>query len=134
QANAGIETLYTGADHFELIENVLGAIDASSHIRANLYLDAELKFVAEKDALGVSAYRDKMNRLLAGRPTRELAHEQIIGRLDEAAKLFRILILKSTLAIPYTSVFLELGCGYWNEEAERRLREAEAMGIAESLL
>jgi hypothetical protein len=35
-------------------------------------------------------------------------------------------ILKSTLAIPYASVFLELGCGYWNGDAEKRLRNALA--------
>jgi hypothetical protein len=28
------------------------------------------------------------------------------------------------MLIPYTSVFFELDCGYWNAEAEERLREA----------
>ena len=51
-----------------------------------------------------------------------LPHDQIIAKLDESARLFRILILKSTLAIPYTSVFLELDCGYWTREAEQNLR------------
>jgi hypothetical protein len=51
-----------------------------------------------------------------------LPHEQIIAKLDESGKLFRILVLKSTLAIPYTSVFFELDCGYWSREAEERLR------------
>jgi hypothetical protein len=59
----------------------------------------------------------EMIRQLAGNNTHELAHEEIIARLDRAGKLFRILILKSTLAIPYSSVFLELDCGYWSEEA-----------------
>lgn len=126
QSNPGIETLFTGADHIEVIKKVLGAVGGSAHVRANVYLDAELKQVAERDAPGVSALRDNMSRLLNGQQTNELAHEQIITRLDEAAKLFRVLILKSTLAIPYTSVFLELECGYWSEEAERRLRAAQA--------
>lgn len=126
QANPGIETQFTGADHTELIEKVLAAVDAAAHVSARVYLDAELKLVAEGDAPGVSALRDNLCRLLAGSQTRELPHEQIISRLDEAAKLFRVLILKSTLAIPYTSVFLELECGYWNEEAEQRLRKAQA--------
>jgi hypothetical protein len=44
--------------------------------------------------------------------------------LDEAGKTFNVLILKTNLTLPYTSVFLELDCGYWSEEAEQRLRAA----------
>jgi hypothetical protein len=74
-----------------------------------------------------------MTQLLAGKNTRELTHEEIIARLDRAGKLFRILILKSTLAIPYSSVFLELDCGYWSEEAEERLRRVQPDKTATSL-
>ena len=126
QSNAGIETLFTGADHVELLKEVLGAIGSSSHVRANIYLDAELKLVAEDDAPGVTALRQKMAPVLAGKKARELAHEQIIDRLDQAGKLFRVLICKSSLTIPYTSIFLELDCGYWSEEAEKRLRALQA--------
>ena len=52
-----------------------------------------------------------------------LPHEQIISKLDEAGKTFHILVLKSTMTIPYTSVFIRLDCGYWTEEQEKRLRE-----------
>lgn len=126
QSSPGIELLYTGGDHDEVLGKVLDAIEASSHVRTNVYMDVELKLVADECAPGVTALRNQLNRRLAGRNTRELAHEQIIGRLDEAGKLFRILILKSTLTIPYTSVFLELDCGYWSEEAEKRLRGVQA--------
>jgi L-fucose mutarotase/ribose pyranase (RbsD/FucU family) len=125
QSNPGIETVFTGGDHSEVLKTVLDAIDASIHVRAHAYLDAELNQVAEEDAPGVSSLRKEMIRLLAGKNTHELAHEEIIARLDRAGKLFRILILKSTLAIPYSSVFLELDCGYWREEAEERLRRVQ---------
>jgi L-fucose mutarotase/ribose pyranase (RbsD/FucU family) len=125
QSNPGIETLFTGADHIELLEEVLGAIDSSRHVRPIIYLDAELKLVTDDDAPGVNALRERLAQSLAGKKTHEVAHEQIIARLDEAGKLFRVLILKSTLAIPYTSVFLELDCGYWSEQAEKRLRATE---------
>ncbi len=110
----------------ELLEEVLGAIDASGHVRAIVYLDAELKLLAEEDSPGVSALRNRMAEVVAGKKAREAAHEQIIARLDEAGRLFRVLILKSTLAIPYTSVFLELDCGYWSEQAEKRLRGVDS--------
>jgi L-fucose mutarotase/ribose pyranase (RbsD/FucU family) len=130
QSNPSIETLFTGCDHTEVLKKVLDAIGASSHVRASVYVDAELKLVADEDAPGVGALRNEMTRLLAGKNTRELAHEEIIARLDQAGRLFRILILKSTLAIPYTSVFLELGCGYWSEEAEKHLRVVQAKETA----
>ena len=125
QSNPGIETLFTGGDHAEVLGSVLAAIAASSHVRANIYLDAELQLVTEEDAPGVSAVRRQITGHLPAENTRSLAHEQIITRLDEAGKLFRILIFKSTLRIPYTSVFLELDCGYWSEDAEKRLRSAQ---------
>ena len=123
QANAGIETIYTGEDHLQLLGKVLDAIAAQHHIRGKAYVDAELKHVAESDAPGVGEIRGSLDRLL-GRGARSLEHEQIIEKLDESARLFNILILKSTLAIPYTSVFIELDCGYWNADAEKRLRDS----------
>lgn len=126
QSNPGIETIATGTDHIDLLERTLNAISECRHIRANVYVDAELKFVSGEDAPGVIEYRRKMNRLLKDRIACELQHEQIISKLDASGRLFRVLILKSTLTIPYTSVFLELDCGYWNEDAERRLRSSFA--------
>lgn len=129
QSNPGIETLFTGDDHAKVLGKVLDAIGASIHVRANVYTDTELKLVAETEAPGVSALRNEMARLLEGKTTRDLAHEKIIATLDEAGKLFHILILKSTLTIPYTSVFFELDCGYWNYEAEKRLRGIQTKEI-----
>lgn len=125
QSNPGIETLVTGCDHAEVLHRVLAAIASSNHVRPNIYLDSELQLVTEEDAPGVNAIRGEIARNVAQKNTRSLPHEQIISRLDEAGKLFRILILKSTLRIPYTSVFVELDCGYWSNEAETRLRSAQ---------
>ena len=55
-----------------------------------------------------------------------LPHEEIIALLDEAGRTFRIVLLKTTLALPYTSVFVRLDCGYWSAEAEAALRAAIA--------
>lgn len=133
QSNPGIETIATDADHTAVLGKVLNAIASSNHIRANVYLDAELRLVTETDAPGVTVLRKQLTGLLAREGTRELAHEEIIARLDHTARLFRILILKSTLTIPYSSVFLELDCGYWNHEAEKRLRSAQSQELASVL-
>ena len=53
-----------------------------------------------------------------------MRHDDIIAALDAAARRFRILVIKTPLSLPYTSVFVELGCGYWSADAEARLRAA----------
>jgi len=51
-----------------------------------------------------------------------MLHEDIIRELDNSAKVFDVLIIKTNLTIPYTSVFFQLDCGYWNADAEQNLR------------
>jgi hypothetical protein len=57
---------------------------------------------------------------------KQLPHDEIIAKLDKSAEVFQVLILKTTMTIPYTSVFFELDCGYWSAAAEKRLRTAIA--------
>jgi L-fucose mutarotase/ribose pyranase (RbsD/FucU family) len=122
-SSAGIETIYAGVDQIEAVSKVFDAITESTHLRANIYLDQELASVAEHYAPGVLDYRGKLERLF-GTAVRQLPHEQIIARLDQAAQAFSILVIKTSMAIPYTSVFFELDCGYWTVEAELRLRKS----------
>lgn len=128
QSAPGIETVATGQGQIEVLQHVLGQIEAAPHVQAVVLLDAELATVSEADAPGVTAYRAKLKKLLEGKRARVMPHEQIIARLDEAAKLFNVLLLKTDMALPYTSVFLELDCGYWNAEKEQRLRDALKKG------
>ena len=126
QSRPCIETIVSGAGQIEVARTVLGAIAASKHVRANIYLDQELQFIADADAPGVSRYRTQLAELLKSAKTITLPHEQIIARLDQTAQIFRALIIKTGLTIPYTSIFFELDCGYWSAEAEQRLRQSMA--------
>ncbi|HEY5212035.1 MAG TPA: RbsD/FucU domain-containing protein [Acidobacteriaceae bacterium] len=126
QSRGGIETIVSGAGQIEVARGVLRAIAAAKHVRANIYLDQELQFVAEADAPGVSRYRTQLAELLKGAETTTVPHEQIIARLDQTAQLFRVQIIKTSLTLPYASIFFELDCGYWSAEAEKRLRRAMA--------
>lgn len=124
QSKPGIETIVAGSDHIHVLRTVIDSIAASKHIRANAYLDNELEFVSECDAPGVANYRHELGVLLADSATLRLPHDQIIAKLDQSAQVFKMLIIKTDLSIPYTSVFFELDCGYWNAKSEQRLREA----------
>jgi hypothetical protein len=124
QTAPGIETLYVEADPLEIVQGVLAELAKTKHVTPTIYTDAELKFVAETNAPGITAYRNGLGKILAGQPVQELLHEQIISRLDEAGKTFKVLLIKTPLTKPYTSVFFQLECGYWNAESEEQLREA----------
>ncbi|MFP4621717.1 MAG: hypothetical protein ACLFM7_10425 [Bacteroidales bacterium] len=36
--------------------------------------------------------------------------------------MFQILVLKTDQTMPYSSVFIEMGCQYWPAEKENKLR------------
>ncbi len=124
QSSPGIETIVSGASQAQVLETVLRSLAASKHVKPNVYTDQELEFLVESDAEGISSYRDQLRDLLRGQLVRVLPHEQIIRQLDEAAQMFRVLIIKTNMTVPYTSVFLQLDCAYWGEAAEHRLRAA----------
>jgi hypothetical protein len=46
----------------------------------------------------------------------------MLSQIDEAGKQYRVLVLKTTMTIPYSSVFIRLDCKYWGAEDEKRLR------------
>ncbi|MGA2889839.1 MAG: RbsD/FucU domain-containing protein [Terracidiphilus sp.] len=124
QSNPGIETVVADEDQIHVVRRVHEAITASGHLRANLYADKELGFVSEDDAPGILKYKQELDAALYGSNIQYLEHEKIIVKLDQSARIFRILVIKTNMAIPYTTVFFELHCGYWNDDADERLRHA----------
>lgn len=123
QTSVGIETVETDAEQLDVVRAVLDELGKVKHVRPVVFIDTELKFVPESDAPGVTAYREALAGVMRGREMQSLPHEEIIGKLDEAGETFHVLVLKTKMTIPYTSVFLQLDCGYWSDEQERRLRE-----------
>jgi hypothetical protein len=123
QVSPGVQTVPTGATQEEVTKAVLKALAATKHVKPTIYLDQELAYVPEDTAPGISTYREKLAGLLAGAPISRLPHDHIIAKLDGAGKTFQILLLKTNMTIPYTSVFFELECGYWDAASEKRLRE-----------
>ena len=126
QSRAGIETVVSGAEQMDVLKQVLSALAVSRHVRPIVYTDRELNFVPEQDAPGIGSYRQQLNAMLKGKSVQSLPHEEIISKLDQAGQTFRVLIIKTNLTIPYTSVFLQLDCAYWSVAAESKMRAAMA--------
>ena len=122
QSSDGVETIVAGGDQIAVVRKVLGLLSDCAHIKPTVYTDQELDFVADADARGVAGYREQLQALLQGQNVQVLPHEEIIAKLDRVGQMFRVLLIKTSMCIPYTSVFLELECGYWNAESEKRLR------------
>lgn len=124
QTSPGIETINVNVDHLTAISQTLRALKKTKHVMPNVFVDRELQFVPEDRTPGITRFRNSLTELLKGQKVERLLHEQIIKRLDEAGKSFRILLIKTPHVQPYTSVFFQLECGYWSAEAEKELRDA----------
>jgi hypothetical protein len=122
QTSPGMETVETGAGLEFVLKSVLATINASEHVRPEIYMDAELPYVPDEDAPGAAQYRANMTDLLRGYPIQSLPHEKIIATVGEAGQTFHVLVLKTNATIPYSSVFIRLNCKYWSDAAEARLR------------
>jgi len=128
QTAPGIETIHVSADQLEVVKGVLAELAKTKHVKPTVFTDAELNFVAETNAPGISKYREGLSRVLTNQPVQVLPHDHIIAKLDEAGKTFKVLLIKTPLTKPYTSVFFQLECGYWNAESEAALRKAMKRG------
>ncbi len=124
QSSQGIETIVAGSDQTAVLKRTLALLGQCKHIKPTIYTDEELQLVPESDAPGVTSYRKQLAALLDRQTASVLPHEQIISMLDRVGQTFRVLLIKTSMCIPYTSVFLQLECGYWNAEPESRLRAA----------
>ena len=122
QSRAGIETITSNSDQLEVLKTILGVLGHSKHVTPIILTDQELGYLEDSEAPGIDAYRKNLNEMLQGRTVNVLPHEKIIDKLDEVSQTFKVLIIKTTMTLPYTSVFLQLDCAYWGPDAESNLR------------
>lgn len=123
QTGGGVEVVYLGGDHAKVVRRVLRAIDDAPHVRPKVYLDAELSVLDDTDAPGVTAFRQQLRRLMADRVSATTKpHGELIQAIAAASEEFRVLVLKTDATVPYSTVFINLECGYWSDEQEARLR------------
>jgi len=123
QSKPAIKTIFSGEEQMTVVHEVLNTIDHSPHVFAEVFLDKEIDYVPESEAKGIEAYKTRLWEVLNGRTVIKDLHEDLISKVDEAAKTFNVLVIKTNMTIPYTSVFLRLNCGYWSPEQEAEMRK-----------
>jgi hypothetical protein len=122
QVSPGIEVIETNANQVDVVQYVLKQIDNSIHVRPEIFMDAELPFVPDQDASGASDYRRQIAEALRGYKIDSELHDKLIAQMGEAGLTFHVLVLKTNLTVPYSSVFIRLNCKYWPTDAENRMR------------
>ena len=125
-ATPGIETIVVNEDVPSVLRYVASTISSSRDVRATVFLDQELQFIDEHDYPGVTELRKQITASFAKDQVSSIPHTEVMTRIDEAGKTFRILFIKTTATIPYTSVYIRLDCGYMSDDVERKIRTAMA--------
>jgi len=125
-SQSGIETIVANQDLPSVLNYVLKAISSTKHVRATAFLDQELQFVREEDYPGVTRLRQQLTGAFATISLSSIPHSEVLSKIDDAGKTFRILFIKTNAMIPYTSVYMRLDCGYMTKEVEDKIRNAVA--------
>lgn len=123
QSNPGVLTLYAQEPFNEVVGGVARMIEDAPHVFAHTYLDEEQHSMSEKLAKGWDSYKTQLSSALDMSKVSFMLHEDIIRKLDEVSKLFNVVIIKTSLTIPYSSVFFELDCAYWDSTREEAIRK-----------
>ena len=100
QISPGMEVVVSNEDHFAVLGKVLKALGQAKHVRPKVYLDKELDYVPEALAPGMDACRKRLKDMLAGLDAKPILHEELIARMDQVARTFRILMIKTNLTLP----------------------------------
>ena len=125
-SESGIETIVADEDLPSVLKYVVDAIRSSKHVRATAFLDDELQFVREDDFPGSTEMKREIRGTLTGSTTSTVAHSEVLSRIADAGKTFRILFIKTNSTIPYSSVYMRLDCGYMTDEIDRKINYAVA--------
>ncbi|PWU04082.1 MAG: hypothetical protein C5B52_02105 [Bacteroidetes bacterium] len=131
QNAAGIEYINTNENLMPVLQYVLEKVNGSGHVKPIIYRDKELGFITEEQVKGIEDFRSGSEKILKaqnpnsrGEAFQTILHDSVFTKLDAASKLFKVVVLKTNETLPYTSVFLQLDCAYWNGNQEKQLREA----------
>lgn len=124
QNGSGITYINSNEKLLPVLSYTLGEIRNSSHVKPIIYQDKELSFITEAQSKGVKQFAESIQKVIGENKVQTIPHDSIFLKIDEAAKLFNVLIIKTNETIPYSSIFVQLDCAYWNDENEKMLRSS----------
>lgn len=124
QSSQSIKTIVADEDIASVAKEVLSQIHNAPHVKPIVYQDMEFAYMKESWSRGCEELRGELNRTLQQYNPKTILHDEIFERLDKASELFNVVVVKSNCTTPYSSIFIELDCGYWQSEYEQALRNS----------
>jgi D-ribose pyranose/furanose isomerase RbsD len=119
----GIVSIDTKENLLNVLSYTIHQIDSSSHIKPIVYTDKELQFISNEQVANIDIYRSSLSETIEKYNSQTLLHDSVFVKIDNASKLFKVLVLKTNETIPYSSVFIQLDCKYWSHEKEKSMRQ-----------
>jgi L-fucose mutarotase/ribose pyranase (RbsD/FucU family) len=123
QSRPGVRQVTAPVEVPEALDYVLQAFEQTENVRPHIFITRELRSVENDFAPGIDELRKKIQVSLHGHETTELDQQSLLTLLEDANRSFDVLVIRTQSALPYSSVFLELQPGYWDEVSESRLRD-----------
>lgn len=120
----GIRTMVSDKTSDEVLLDVLNMLEEEAHVVPRIMISSELRSVTEDYAPGIKRYRNNINKMLPGRQHFELMSRTINSLIEDAARQFNVLVIKTKTSLPYSNIYIELDSGYWNSESETVLRKS----------
>jgi len=122
QSRPGVRQVMAPVEVPEALDYVLHVLEQTEDLRPQIYVTRELRSVENDFAPGIDQHRKRMVVSLHGHETTELDQQSLLTLLEDANRSYDVLVIRTQSALPYSSIFLELKPGYWDEASESRLR------------
>lgn len=119
----GLRQITASVDVPEALDYVLNTLEQTQNVRPQIYLTREVRSVENDFAPGIDELRKRVKEALHGHEATELDQQSLLTLLEDANRSFDVLVIRTTTALPYSSVFIELQPGYWDVDSETRLRD-----------
>jgi D-ribose pyranose/furanose isomerase RbsD len=123
QSRIGVKQIVANEEIPVVVDDVLRTLEQTEHVRPKVYLNREMRAVENDYAPGIDDFRQKLKTALHAHETTELEQQSLFTLIQDVTKSYQVLVIRTSTALPYTSVYLELQPGYWDVEAEDRLRD-----------
>lgn len=122
-AGTGIVSITVPANTVDTFREVLDLLEIEGAVVPRIWVSHELSVVPEERAPGITRHRQELEKLLLGRFHYAVNSRVIDMQLAQAAKDFRILYIRTSTRLPYSSIAIELDSGYWNSDAEAEVQQ-----------
>jgi D-ribose pyranose/furanose isomerase RbsD len=122
-AEENIKIIQTDEQLVDVLNEVKNQLGEQAHVKPILYKDLELDYLNEQLVPGIETFKKDLYHIYPKESYSVILHNEIFAKMDAASKLFKVLVLKTNAVMPYSSVFMELDCKYWNADKEILLRD-----------